>query len=47
MLSFTAAASQITIKLPSVASKVAYAKVAALPFTAADENISYGVDTLQ
>lgn len=47
MLSFIAVASQTTIKFPSVANNVAYSKVAALPFAAADENISYGADPLQ
>jgi acetyl esterase/lipase len=47
MLPLSAVASQSTIKFPSVANNVAYSKVAALPFTAADENISYGADPLQ
>jgi hypothetical protein len=41
MLSFTVVASQTTIKFPSVANNVAYSKVAALAFTAADKTISY------
>jgi hypothetical protein len=47
MLSFTVVASQTTIKFPSVANNVAYSKVAALAFTAADKTISYGADPSQ
>lgn len=47
LLSFTAIATQPLVKFPTVENNVAYSKVAALSFTAADEKIAYGTDLLQ
>jgi acetyl esterase/lipase len=46
-LSFTVFASQSVIKFPTVDNDVAYSIVEVLPFSAADENISYGAEPLQ
>jgi acetyl esterase/lipase len=45
--SFSAVASQPTIKFPRIDNNVAYSMVETLPFTAADETISYGADSMQ
>lgn len=47
ILSLTVMASQPLITFPKIESNVAYSKVAALPFKAADEQIAYGADPLQ
>jgi hypothetical protein len=44
MFCFTGCVSQPNIKLPKVSNNVVYSKIAALPFTPSDENISYGED---
>lgn len=47
LLSFTVLATQSYSKFPKIENNVAYTKVAALPFTPADEKIAYGTDPLQ
>jgi len=47
IFSFTAVATPPFSKYPKVENNVAYSKVAALPFVAADEQISYGAESLQ
>jgi acetyl esterase/lipase len=47
IFSFTAIAVQSIITFPKIENNVTYSKVAALPFTPADEQIAYGADPLQ
>jgi acetyl esterase/lipase len=47
ILLFTSCASQPVINFPVVDNDVTYSTIKVLPFTAADENISYGADPLQ
>ncbi|WP_299078445.1 alpha/beta hydrolase [uncultured Paraglaciecola sp.] len=47
LISFIANASQSSIEFPKVANNVAYSKVAALSFTAANEKVVYGDDEQQ
>lgn len=47
MFCFTGCVSQSNIKFPKVGNNVVYSKIAALPFTPSDENISYGEDPFQ
>jgi hypothetical protein len=47
VLSFSAVVSQTTIKSQALLIMLPTQKVAALPFAAADESISYGADPLQ